>query len=145
MKKTSFLTYFSLFKVHFNALLLACAFATNTAWAQFKVDVSGVGLTQVPIAIASFKGEETAPQKTSAILLADLERSGQFRAVPNLGLSMDELSRPDHALLRQKSADALVAGSSTRLADGRYEVRAKLWDVVSGQERGDYRETLSLH
>jgi len=31
---------------------------------------------------------------------------------------MDELSRPDHAMLRQKSADALVAGSSTRLADG---------------------------
>jgi TolB protein len=46
-------------------------------------------------------------------------------------------------MLRQKSADALVAGSSTRLADGRYEVRAKLWDVVSGQERGDYRETVA--
>ena len=143
MKKTSFLTHLSHFKVHFNALLLSCVFTSSTAWAQFKVDVSGVGLTQVPIAIASFKGEETAPQKTSAILLADLERSGQFRAVPNLGLSMDELSRPDHALLRQKSADALVAGSSTRLADGRYEVRAKLWDVVSGQERGDYRETVA--
>jgi len=125
MKKTSFLTYFSPFKAHLGALLLSFVFASSAAWAQFKVDVSGVGLTQVPIAIATFKGEETAPQKTSAILLADLERSGQFRAVPNLGLSMDELSRP------------------TRLADGRYEVRAKLWDVVSGQERGDYRETVA--
>ena len=67
MKKTSFLTYFSPFKAHFSALLLSCVFAPSAAWAQFKVDVSGVGLTQVPIAIASFKGEETAPQKTSPI------------------------------------------------------------------------------
>ena len=73
MKKTSFLTHLSHFKVHFNALLLSCVFTSSTVWAQFKVDVSGVGLTQVPIAIASFKGEETASQKTSAILLADLE------------------------------------------------------------------------
>ena len=143
MKKTSLLTYFVTLKWFFSVLMLGCAFATNMAWAQFKVDVSGVGLTQVPIAIATFKGEELAPQKTSAILLADLERSGQFRGISNLGMNLDELSRPDHALLRQKSADALVAGSSTRLADGRYEVRAKLWDVVTGQERGDYRETVA--
>jgi TolB protein len=57
---------------------------------------------------------------------------------------MDELSRPDLPALRQKSADALVAGSATRLADGRYEIRARLWDVVSGQERGDYRETVAV-
>ena len=143
MKKTSLLTYFVTLKWFFSVLILGCAFATNMARAQFKVDVSGVGLTQVPIAIATFKGEELAPQKTSAILLADLERSGQFRGISNVGMNLDELSRPDHALLRQKSADALVAGSSTRLADGRYEVRAKLWDVVTGQERGDYRETVA--
>jgi len=143
MKKTSFLTILLPLKWRFSFLALCFGFASNLAWAQFKVDVSGVGLTQVPIAIANFKGEESAPQKTSAILLADLERSGQFRGVSNLGMNLDELSRPDHAVLRQKSADALVAGSSTRLADGRYEVRAKLWDVVSGQERGDYRETVT--
>lgn len=37
----------------------------------------------------------------------------------------------------------MVAGSATRLADGRYEIRARLWDIVSGQERGDYRETVA--
>jgi len=143
MKKTSFLSFLIPTQWRFCFFALFLAFATPMAYAQFKVDVSGVGLTQVPIAIANFKGEESAPQKTSAILLADLERSGQFRGISNLGMNLDELSRPDHAVLRQKSADALVAGSSTRLADGRYEVRARLWDVVSGQERGDYRETVS--
>jgi TolB protein len=115
----------------------------GSSWAQFKVDVAGVGLTQVPIAIAPFKGEDAATQKTSAIVLADLERSGQFKTISLPGLAMDELTRPDFQQFRQKSADALLTGSASRLADGRYEVRAKLWDVVSGQERGDYRETVA--
>ena len=115
----------------------------GSSWAQFKVDVAGVGLTQVPIAIAPFKGEDSASQKPSAIVLADLERSGQFKSIALPGLSMDELTRPDFQQFRQKSADALLTGSATRLADGRFEVRARLWDVVSGQERGDYRETVA--
>ena len=41
--------------------------------AQFRVEVSGVGVTQLPIAIAPFRGEESSPQKISAIVLADLE------------------------------------------------------------------------
>jgi len=118
-------------------------YAPCASWAQFKVDVSGVGMTQVPIAVVSFKGEETAPQKTSAIVLADLERSGQFRSVALPGVIMDEMTRPEFPQLRQKSADALLSGSASRLADGRYEIRAKLWDVVSGLERGDYRETVA--
>ena len=50
------------------------------ALAQLRVEVSGVGLTQLPIAIAPFRGQDLAPQKLSAIVQADLERSGQFRA-----------------------------------------------------------------
>ena len=143
MKKTSLLTHYASFqrlRAIVCVIFLCCAPAV---WAQFKVDVSGVGLTQVPIAIANFKGEDAAPQKPSGIVLADLERSGQFRAVVMNGASLDELTRPDFSQIRQKNADALVAGSATRLADGRYEVRAKLWDVVAGQDRGDYRETVS--
>ena len=138
-QSSTFLTARQGFILLFSAL---CYLTPTAIWAQFKVDVSGVGMTQLPIAIATFKGEETAPQKTSAIVLADLERSGQFRSVAMPGLTMDELTRPDFPQLRQKSADALLAGSASRLADGRYEIRAKLWDAVSGQERGDYRETV---
>jgi TolB protein len=106
------------------------------ALAQFRVEVTGVGLTQLPIAIAAFKGEGQAPQKISAIIQADLERSGQFRAVDTAGVQLDETSRPDVAMWRQKSADSLAVGSITRLADGRYDVRFRLWDVVKGQDLG---------
>jgi TolB protein len=107
-----------------------------TAWAQFRVEVSGVGLTQIPVAIAAFRGEEASPQKISALVLADLERSGQFRGVDTAGASLDETSRPDFSTWRQKSADALLAGSVTRLADGRFDVRISLWDSVRGQPLG---------
>jgi TolB protein len=143
MKKTTLLSYFSQTKRQFALAFIGLICASTPVLAQFKVDVSGVGLTQLPVAIATFKGEEAALQKPSIIVQADLDRSGQFRAISLAGMAMDELSRPDFVQIRQKSADALVAGSITRLADGRYEVRAKLWDAVSGQDRGDYRETVA--
>jgi len=104
--------------------------------AQFRVEVTGVGLTQLPIAIAPFRGDAEAPQKIAAIVQADLERSGQFRAVDAAGAPLDETSRPDVSPWRQKGADSLAVGSVSRLADGRYDVRYRLWDVVRGQDLG---------
>jgi len=106
------------------------------ALAQFRVEVSGVGLTQAPIAIAAFKGEAQSPQKIAAIVQADLERSGRFRTVDAAGVELDENSRPDVSVWRQKGADSLAEGSVTRLADGRYDVRFRLWDVVRGEDLG---------
>lgn len=117
-------------------LLLLGLCLSLPAIAQFRVEVSGVGLTQLPIAISAFRGEDSAPQKIAAIVQADLERSGQFRGVNSSGPVMDELTRPDVALWRQKGADSLVLGSISRLADGRYDVRFRLWDVVRGQDLG---------
>lgn len=106
------------------------------AQAQFRVEVSGVGMTQLPIAVLSFRGDELAPQKIGAIVLADLERSGQFRQVSGVTGNLDETSRPDLSFWRQKGADSMVSGSVTRLADGRFDVRFRLWDVVRGQDLG---------
>jgi TolB protein len=117
-------------------IILLASLVGLPALAQFRVEVSGVGLTQVPIAIPAFRGDDAAPQKMAAIVLADLERSGQFRAVDTGGVAMDEGSRPEVSTWRQKGADALVTGSISRLADGRYDVRVRLWDVVRGQDLG---------
>jgi TolB protein len=103
---------------------------------QFRVEVAGVGLTQLPVVVPAFQGEGAAPQKIAAIVLADLERSGQFRSVDATGVSLDEGARPDVAPLRQRGADALCAGSITRLADGRWDVRFRLWDIVRLQDLG---------
>ncbi len=110
--------------------------ASLPAWAQFRVEISGVGVTQLPIAVASFKGDDASPQKIGAIVLADLLRSGQFKSIDAAGSGLDETSRPDMSPWKQKGADHLVAGSVTRLADGRYDVRFRLWDTVRGQDMG---------
>src|SRR5687768_12558900 len=82
---------------------LAGAAAAGPALAQFRVEVTGVGLTQLPIAIVPFRGEAELPQKIAAIVQADLERSGQFRGIdPSGAPSLDETSRPDLSPWRQK-------------------------------------------
>ena len=101
--------------------------------AQFRIEISGVGATQIPVTVASFRGEAQLPVPVSAIVRADLQRSGVFRA-SDASAALDESSRVDAAEWRGRGADAVVAGSVSRLADGRYDVRFKLWDVVKGEE-----------
>lgn len=108
----------------------------GSAWAQFRVEVSGVGLKQIPVAIAPFKGVAGAPQDVPAIVRADLERSGLFRSMPAGNDALDENARPDLGPWRDRTVDALVTGSVVRLADGRYDVRFRLWDVVRAQDLG---------
>ncbi len=106
------------------------------AMAQFRVEVSGVGLTQLPVAVAAFRGNEGMTQKMATIVAADLERSGQFRLVDTGTSVLDENARPDPAAWRKQGADALVTGSVTRTAEDRFEVRFRLWDTVRGQDLG---------
>jgi TolB protein len=110
--------------------------SASYALAQFRVEVSGVGLTQLPIAIATFRGEAQSSQKISAIVKADLERSGTFRSVDTAGQVADESTRPDLTAWREKGADAMVTGSVSPLADGRFDVRLRLWDTVRGLDLG---------
>ncbi len=103
------------------------------ALAQFRVEISGVGARQLPIAIASFKGEGAGNAVTSAIVKADLERSGLFKVIAP-AQPLDERSPLPQAEMKAAGADALLAGSIVRMADGTYDIRYRLWDVVRGQE-----------
>ena len=114
-----------------------------SAFAQFRVEVSGVGITQLPIAVAPFRGNEGLAQKLATIVQADLERSGQFRAVDAASAALDETSRPDASAWRKQGADALVTGSVTRVADDRFDVRFRAWDTVRGQDLGGQSYTVA--
>lgn len=124
-------------------LLSLAVLPAMPAFAQFRVEVSGVGMTQLPVAVAPFRGEAQSPQKIGSIVKADLERSGLFRTVDAAGLAADENTRPDLASWRQKGADAMVTGSVSALADGRFEVRLRLWDVVREQDLGGQSYTVA--
>jgi hypothetical protein len=134
--------YHKVLRLALTGLILVIAGAVH---AQFRVDVAGVGMRQLPIAIAPFRGEDGTPQKLGSIVQADLERSGQFVGLPVVGVVLDELSRPDFTSWRQKGADSLLTGSVSRLIDGRFDVRFRLWDAVRGQDLGgqSYAATLA--
>ena len=114
----------------------SAAFIAAPARAQFRVEISGVGATQLPIAIARFRDEDRTGQSLSAIIRADLERSGAFRGIDDSAQrSTRPASRPGANGARAPPT-RWSAGSVTRLADGRFDVRFKLWDVVKGSDLG---------
>ena len=107
--------------------------ASMPAAAQFRVEISGVGATQIPIVVGNFRDEAASGTSIGGIVRADLARSGLFRSSES-PQPLDERSTVVAAEWRARGADAVVGGSVARLADGRYDVRYKLWDAVRGEE-----------
>jgi TolB protein len=123
------------------ALLAGVLMGPVLAWqlpaqAQFKVEISGVGATQIPVALGKFRDENRSPQPIAAIVRADLERSGLFKMLDASADRLDEASRPVLPDWRGKGVDALVAGSVSPLADGRFDVRYRLWDTLKAKDQG---------
>ncbi len=112
-------------------LLLWFALAP-AAHSQLRIEIIGAGANQVPIAIAPFKGEETLPQKVTAVVAADLVRSGLFKIVDSGGLTVIPAEPTDvqYPVWTARGADALVIGSVSPLPNGYWDVRFRLLDVA---------------
>jgi TolB protein len=110
--------------------------APNWAWAQFRVEVTGVGMTQHPFSAIVFRSSAQVPQDIAAIVRADLERSGQFLHVGLPHGPWDESSQPDLSPWRNRGVDVVVVGSVNPLPGGRWDVRYRLWDVLSNKSLG---------
>jgi TolB protein len=120
-------------------------FLSTSAAAQLSIEVTGAGAQRIPIAIAPFAGEGGLAQGISAIVRADLERSGLFRTleVPAANPPLTEASGVNYAEWRTRQADALVMGSVAARPDGRFEVRFKLFDTVKGADLSGVAYTMS--
>lgn len=114
-------------------LMLAATTAVTPSWAQFRVEISGVGAKQISIALPKFRDEDKAAQKMSQIIQADLERSGLFRIVEPAVATMSETSAMSFTDWSAKGAEAATFGSVAPLPDGRFEIRYKVWDVVKSK------------
>ena len=114
-------------------LLIAflAAFAALAAHAQLTIDITTSGGRQIPVAILPFAGEAAQPQPVSAVVGADLARTGLFRLVNAVGVSPlpTEPSEVNFVDWQARSSEALVIGKIEAQADGRVEVRFRLFDV----------------
>ncbi|HEY6966536.1 MAG TPA: Tol-Pal system beta propeller repeat protein TolB [Burkholderiales bacterium] len=119
---------------------------TSAAGAQLSIEITGAGAQRIPIAIAPFPGEAALGESgINAIVRADLERSGLFRAIeiPALSPNPTESSPVNFAEWRARQADALVLGSVAARPDGRFEVRFKLFDTVKSADLSGVAYTMS--
>jgi TolB protein len=107
--------------------------ASLFARAELRVDISGVGANQIPIAVATFANESISGQSASAIIKADLQRSGMFRLIDAVEV-ISETTPVNFGSWKAKGADALIIGSVTQMADGRFELRYKLLDTIKTAE-----------
>jgi TolB protein len=123
-------------KLGLRTLIASCLIAAGTAHAELNVLVTGVGSTQFPIATATFANEANSPQKVSAIVREDLARSGKFTNIDAGGTPVAETDSVDLGSWKAKGADAFVSGSVTRLPNGQYEVRFRLYDTVKQESLG---------
>ena len=125
------------------AVLLFLA-AASSATAQLSIEVTGAGAQRLPIAIAPFAGEGALSTGISAIVRADLERSGLFRGIEvPVNPPLTDSSNVNFTEWRSRLADALVLGSVAARPDGRFEVRFRLYDVVKQTSLGGVAYTLT--
>jgi TolB protein len=112
----------------FAALALVCA--SPLAVAQLHFEINNVGANQIPIAVANFTGDPTPPTDLPQVIRDDLANSGVFRTVDAGSTPINETAQVDLASWKAHGADALLAGSIAHLADGRNDVRFRLYDTV---------------
>ena len=114
--------------LHFVAL--TCLLATvSFALAQLKIEVTGVGSDQIPISVVTFAGDTPGDQAISAIVRADLARSGLFRIIESSEIMPDN-AQLDPSVWKARGADAVVTGSVVKGADRRLEIRYRLRDFT---------------
>ncbi|MDN3988452.1 Tol-Pal system beta propeller repeat protein TolB [Zwartia sp. IMCC34845] len=112
------------------AMVLSLALGLGlSAQAQLRVDISGTGAQQYPVAIADFSGDAAGTQ-VAEIIRADLTRTGQFRLISTAGATLTYTTPIAYDEWRTRGADFIAYGTVTRSGDGRYEIKYRLADTV---------------
>ena len=117
------------------ALLPLAALAQDQG---LEIDIVGGNAAALPIAVVpmAYQGSAAAPETdVAAIVRADLDRSGQFRSLPERDMVErptrgGEVNYPTWRLLKQ---DFLVVGRVLDAAGGGYRVEYELFDVAKQQ------------
>ncbi|GAA4340672.1 Tol-Pal system beta propeller repeat protein TolB [Pigmentiphaga soli] len=108
----------------------AGALLAPAAQAQLTVQISGVGASQYPVAVANFESADQQGKAVADIIRADLGRTGLFKLIDTGDTPLSESAMIGFAAWKTRGADSLAVGSVQRAADGRTDVRYRLVDTV---------------
>ena len=117
---------------------------TGRAAAELRVEITEWNIEPAPVAVVPFAweaGTANAPLDVSAVIAADLRRSGRFKPID----SDDMLSRPtrgadmDFDDWRILKVEAVVIGRVEQTGDNAYSVQFQLFDPFRGTQLLGYR------
>jgi len=113
------------------------AMAVVPARALVEIDVNRGVVEPVPIAITDFLSAGGRGAEISAVIAADLKRSGLFAPIDR-GAFIEKISNPDVAPRFEDwkviNAQAIVTGRVTEEPGGRLRAEFRLWDTFAGQQ-----------
>ena len=112
--------------------LLTIALLSSAAHAALTIEITGGATIQIPVAIAPFAGEAAGQDRISAIVAADLARSGLFKIVDTSGISPLP-QRPGDVNIadwKARGAAALAIGTVIPQPGGKFDVQFRLIDTV---------------
>jgi TolB protein len=109
--------------------------------AELRIDITRGVVEPLPIAILPFQGDSAEAggvgRDIAGVISADLGNSGLFRPL-DVGAQVASQGSldapPKFADWRQMNAQALVQGRTAILADGRFKIEFRLWDVFAEQQ-----------
>jgi len=115
------------------ALFLVLLLPTPAARAELSLEFSTEGVRQIPIAILPFVQEDLLGGPLTAVVAADLQRSGFFKPVDVAGVTPvpGEPKQINMADWRARKAEHVLVGSVSRLANGQYEIKFHLVDAAT--------------
>ncbi|PZU79507.1 MAG: Tol-Pal system protein TolB [Rhizobium sp.] len=107
------------------------------AFARVEININKGNVEPLPIAITDFMSSDGIGAQVSAVIAADLQRSGLFAPV-NKNAFIEKISNPDQQPRFEDwkviNAQALVTGRVTRESDGRLRAEFRLWDTFANQQ-----------
>lgn len=111
--------------------------------AQLEIEITRGAGKQTPIAVVPFgwEGDGALPEDVTAVIAADLERSGRFSALaedkmlqrPTSGVDVDF---DDWSII---GIEAVVVGSVVQTGENRYNLQFQLFDVFGREQLVGYR------
>jgi TolB protein len=120
-------------------------FASSAAAQGLRIDITGVGDKQIPVAVAPLvpasPNERVFAETVQEVLEANLRRTGAFNLLPvgpQFPVLSDNTPLSQDLFLRWKNqgASALVVGSITRQPDGKVDLRFRLLDNLKSLDLG---------
>jgi TolB protein len=106
-----------------------------TPQAQLTIEISGVGATQIPVAVVPFSGDHVGANTIPNVIQADLQRSGLMRTLDTRNAARPATpNAQETARWRAAGADAVVVGSVLTQPDGRIDVRYYLLDAATNNQ-----------